>query len=297
METKLETLKSKLSFIKKRGVRPILGNVKISKDGLTCTDLETYLFIKESYGLKEGFQGLEVLGLVPSVSDIDYPTIDFNIDNPADHVTVKLEDLFYCNKFASSDETRLYLNCVAFDNSHMVGINGHIMKTYKTKELSKSYLIPKTSLKILEALTKTYKIKGMVTISFDSDFATIHTEFFKFKARLIQREFPKWQSVVPAKYLQSVKLSGIPKMSLVKPLLNKSTKAVKIECLEGKILLSVPNHDLKFNLGTHESDFCIGVNMEYLETASNGLNTVELKFNNSLSPLLINEAIVMPLRV
>lgn len=297
MTIKLETLKSKLSFIKKRGVRPILGNVQITKDGLTCTDLESYVFVKSNYGLNEGFQGIEVLGLVPSVSDIDYPAIDFDINYNKEHVTVKLDELFYCNKFASDDETRLYLNCVAFDNSHMVGINGHILKSYKTKELTGSYLVPRTSIKVLEGLIKAYKMKGSIDIYFESDFAIIDTEYFKFKARLIQREFPKWQSVVPAKYLQTVKLSGIPKLSVVKPLLNKSTKAVKIECIDGKILLSITGHDLKFNLGTHDSDFSLGINMSYLDITCNGKESVELKFNNSLVPLLINDAIVMPLKL
>jgi DNA polymerase III sliding clamp (beta) subunit (PCNA family) len=296
-------LKTKLKFINGKYARPILKHIEVTPHGLTCTDLETSIFIKDTFNLAVGYQHIDTLGLAPSIPQDSFPQdsfplISFDVDAPEDHVTVKLHDLFYCSKFASNDETRLHLNCVAFDSGHMIGIDGHTMRTFPTTTLSESYLIPRTSLKVLEGLIKGYKVKGDVTIIFKEGHAFINTDFFTFKARLIQREFPKWKLVVPKKFANILTLSNIPKYSAIKPLLNKRTNAVHIICENEKLSLVIPGHELSFDLGTYlGKDFIIGINMAYLERACNGQSTVEFKFNNELSPLLINEAIVMPLKV
>lgn len=295
-QIELNALKTKLAFIKK-SPRPILGYVEVNDKGLTCTDLETYVCIKDSMGLAHGYQKLDTIGLVPSIQSDDYPLTDFNIEAPRDHVTVKLDELFYCLKFASSDETRLHLNGVAFDNGHMVAIDGHTLKVYKSKELSESYIVPRTSLKVLEGLVKAYKIKGEITISFDDAFAIIHTEHFKFKARLIKREFPKWSGAVPAKFTQDLMLTNLPALKDIKPLLNAKTNAVHIVCVDKKLSLKFPDHDNSYDLGEYNGDdFKIGINMKYVDRACNGEKTVNLKFNQAMAAIEINKAIVMPLK-
>jgi DNA polymerase III sliding clamp (beta) subunit (PCNA family) len=296
---KLEQLKTKLNYLKKNK-RPILNMVQVTVDGLQCTDLETDIKIKNTFSLNQGLQKLDSLGLLPSSNDMinEYPELFLKTDYSRDTVTVKIDDLFYCAKFASNDETRLYLNCVAFDSGYMVGIDGHTMKTYKTKKLDESYLIPRTSLKVLDGLIKGYKIKGDITFNFDDSFAYVDNEFFSFKSRLIKREFPKWQTVVPAKYKYNLLMSDLPSLKTIKPLLNPKTNIVHVTSVNKKLSLVIPNQDLSYPIGEYQGDdFTLGVNMTYLERACNGEKLVCLKFNNELAPLEINNAIVMPIKV
>jgi DNA polymerase III sliding clamp (beta) subunit (PCNA family) len=296
---KLEQLKSKLSYLKKNK-RPILNMIQVLPNGLQCTDLETDIKIKNNYGLNEGLQKLDALGLLPSDKSLEgeFPQLFITNKHARDNVTVKINDLFYCLKFASSDETRLYLNCVAFDNSNMVAIDGHTMKTYKTEQLSESYLIPKTSLKVLEGLIKGFKIKETITFSFDDSFAYSDNEFFSFKARLIKREFPKWQTVVPVKFKYNFLMSDLPSLKTIKPLLNPRTSIIKIVSENKKLTLVIPDQDLSYPIGEYQGEnFQLGINMNYLERACNGEKLVCVKFNNELSPLEINNAIVMPMKI
>lgn len=296
---KLEQLKSKLSYLKKNKW-PILNMIQVLPDGLQCSDLETDIEIKNNYGLSEGLQKLDTLGLLPSDKSLEseFPPLFITNNHARDNVTVKLDDLFYCLKFASSDETRLYLNCVAFDNSAMVAIDGHTLKSFKTKELSESYLIPKTSLKVLEGLIKGFKIKETITFSFDDSFAYSDNEFFSFKARLIKREFPKWTSVIPVKFQNNFLMTDLPSLKTIKPLLNPKTSMVKIVSINKKLSLVIPEQDLNYPIGEYQGEnFQLGINMNYLERACNGEKLVCVKFNNELSPLEINNAIVMPMKI
>jgi DNA polymerase III sliding clamp (beta) subunit (PCNA family) len=294
----LKTLKTKLSFIKKQHRSNLRLIEVLSGEGMYCTDLETYVHIKDTFGMIDGFQNIETFGILPSVkSDESVSDKDFTAPKKSEQVTVKLDDLFYCNKFSSSDETRLHLNTVAFDNSNMISINCHVLKKYETKKLKNTYLVPRVSIKILEGLVKSYKIKGDITIKFSSHFAFIDTSHFALKARLINRDFPKWQSVIPTQFKTIVTLNSLPRLVDIKPLLDKRGLSVVIECLDGNITLKIPNHDFSYKIGQHSEDFRVGFNMGYIELVRNNMADITLKFNNELSACEINNAIVMPLKV
>jgi DNA polymerase III sliding clamp (beta) subunit (PCNA family) len=150
----------------------------------------------------------------------------------------------------------------------------------------------------LEGLIKGYKIKNDITFKFYDSFAYADNEFFSFKARLIQREFPKCKSVVPVKFQYNFLMSDLPSLKTIKPLLNPKTSMVKIVSLNKKLMLTIPSQELSYPIGEYQGeDFELGVNMNYLERACNGEKLVCLKFNNSLGPLEINKAIVMPLKI
>lgn len=301
---KLEQLKTKLRHLKK-AYRPILNHVHISNLGIYCTDLETNILIKNNYGLKEGLKLLDTLSTeidLPSNVEIsEYPIID--VDKiKGETITVKIDDLFRVNQFSSNDETRMFLNCVCFDVDHMVAVDGHKLKAIELdKKLKHSYLVPNTSLKILKGLLGGYKIKDTISFKLSENYAWIDNEFFTMKIRLITREFPKWRTILPKKFEYEFKIDKPIDFKALKPVINKYNKRIILESVSGTVYLKLDEvKDYQgIIIGTCSSseNFIIGVNAEYLDLAANGEKQYSVKFNSSLSPLLINEAIVMPLKV
>lgn len=296
----LKQLKPKLNYIKKN-TRPRLTQIKVNSDSLECHDLETYVKIKDNHGMSEGLQQYSTLGLTSSTSDVDeYPT--YNIDrNHRDVINIDMSKLERCLQFASKDETRLYLNGVAINAGHLVATDGHTMKSYELdNQLEHNYILPSTSLKVLIKLLKGYKMTGLVTLTLNESWATVENSQFSFSMRLIQREYPKWQNIVPTGFKHTIAIDyfndALNKKELFK--VDKRSNSCRLLGSEGNVYLVPKNYpDTKIIVGTASEEFEIGFNFDYLVRAANKRDTFFIKFNNNLSPIEVNDSIVMPLKL
>lgn len=294
----LKKVKTALNFIKKTN-RPILQYIEVKNGLLTCTDLDTSIKIKDSFELKEGLQDIATFGLTDGLPlDDDFPLVDFDI-NKVDTVTLlSIDKLAYIAKFASNDETRIFLNGVAIDSGHMVACSGFVLNCEELDdEIGGSYIMPTTSIKILVKLCKAYGIKN-ITIDLDDTFAVIDNVKFTLKMRLIQRQFPKWEALIPNKYANTLKIDTWIDFKKLKPLFEIKPMCT-IKYINGSIVL-IPKHypEKQYVLGKSDEKFDdIGYNPSYLELASNGQKSFEIKYNPGVKPSLVNEAIVMPLKL
>lgn len=298
----VKKLKPKLSQFKKAGkYRPICGQALVESDGLYMSDLECWLHVKDTFGLGEGFQDIDTLGLLDSVQDNvqEFPVFP-SLNNVKDSVHVDYKELEDLNNYASDDETRLHLNGVCFDDLNIVATNGHILKCSPLyKELEQSYIIPKTGVELLVKLCKLYKIVNDVQLSFNENYVVVNTVNFDLTIRLIKREFPNWKRIVPETYKHTMFMTEFPKLKDIKPLLDGRSMGVKLLCEGGMVKLVCPKHDKEINVkGTCTlEDFEIGFNARYLDIASQGHKEFEIKFNSELAPCEVNGAIVMPLKL
>lgn len=296
----LKQLKPKLNFIKKNA-RPILTMVKVTKNSLEVNDLETYVTIKKNYGLSEGLHRYDTLGLVAGEgTDInEYPLAP--IGTHQDVILVSLSDLEHTLKYASKDETRLHLNGVAIDGGFMVATDGHTLNRVKLeKETSRNYIMPRNSLTILIKLLKGYKLTGLIRIEFNDSHALVENAQFKVSMRLIERDFVRWQAIIPTKgFLNEIDVSEMPDFKDFKLLLNKRSNACIIKASEGYVSLVPKLHpDNSYVIGAYTGDdFELGFNFDYLVRAAKKDKSFKIKFNNLLSPCEVNGSIVMPLKL
>lgn len=299
----LKQLKPKLNFIKKiKTCRPILTMVKVTKNSLEVNDLETYVTIKDNHGLSEGLHYYDTLGLVASEGAVDineYPLPP--VGTHQDVILVSLSDLEHTLKYASKDETRLYLNGVAINGGYMVATDGHTLNRVKLeKETSRNYIMPRNSLTVLIKLLKGYKFTGLIRIEFNDSHALVENAQFKVSMRLIERDYPKWQAIIPTKgFLNEVDVSEMPDFKDFKLLLNKRSNACIIKASEGYVYLVPKLHpDNSYVIGAYTGDdFELGFNFNYLVRAAKKDKAFKIKFNNLLSPCEVNGSIVMPLKL
>lgn len=297
----LKQLKPKLGFIRNK-YRPILSNIKVSKTHMICTDLETTIEFNDNFDLTPGLQGINTLGLLESSSEHldDFPhlTIDENFQKRA---IVNWQELMLVNKHASKDETRLQLNGVCFDNDYMVATTGHHLKCVKIASgtIEDSFIVPRTSLVILEKLLKLYKCKDETTeILFNEKFATVKTEYFTWQARIIQREFPRWAYAIPTSFKRGFKVTNWQGVKEVKPLLNKHMPTCRIVGEGSYVFFKIPDRGYSLPIGVKTGDdFEIGFNAEYFDLASEGKGEFIIKWNDNLNPIEVNGVIVMPLKI
>ena len=296
----LKQLKPKLNFIKKNA-RPILTMVKVTKNSLEVNDLETYVTIKYNHGLSEGLHRYDTLGLVAGegAANLDeYPLAP--IGTYQDVILVSLSDLEHTLKYASKDETRLQLNGIAIDSGYMVATDGHTLNRVKLNEkTSRDYIMPRTSLTVLIKLLKGYKLTGIVRIEFNDSHALVENAQFKVSMSLMERDYPKWQAIIPISFKNEIDVSDMPDFKDFKLLLDKRSNACSIKASEGYVCLVPKLHpDNSYVIGAYTGDdFELGFNFDYLVRAANKDKSFKIKFNKLLRPCEVNGSIVMPLKL
>ena len=283
----------------KKSTRPILSQVKINTTSLTVTDLETTIKFHDNYGLSKGLHSIETLGLIDTPQDSsDYPVIPMDIPNTTDTFTLLLSALESLIPFASKDETRLHLKGIAVDYSNFVATDGFTLKHLPIiGRTENSYIMPVNSMKILVKLFKKFKLKGEISFQVDDIDLIVNTEYFTLKAKLIQREYPKWQSIIPTKFDKKIVIDNWIDFKELKPLFNQRSFACTLENIEGNIVLKIPNIDNQYIIGKAEINFKLGYNVKLIERAIGKSKAFNIQFNNEVAPTLINEAIIMPLKV
>lgn len=256
----------------------------------------------------------------------EYPQILFNNNN---QFNLKSEDIVKIisrtSHAMSTDETRINLNGIflQLNNGKLrsVAIDGHRLALIdlngyelENNSLEDGIIIPRKGISELKKLADFYPEKD-ISVSLDDSFISfsVDNEYF-LSIRLIAREYPKYQTVIPAKTTYSFLIdrnSLIDAIKRIKILSNEKTNGIKFSIGSEKLSISA-NHpslghakeDLPINYDGNDIE--IGFNAKYMVETLNVLdvNEVTFEFNNELSPVVIKSVemqeflgIVMPLKL
>lgn len=297
---KLDKIKTLLSYATKQKYRAELHHALVSPKGIQVSDLETNVLIK-SIELPLGVYKIDQLGEFCKASEFvrvdDLPTIDWK-QREDDKIHVGIKTLETINKHSSDDETRIFLNSIYFDQENIVATNGYHLKSVKhDQELKYQYIIPNGSIDILVKLCKAFKTSQAV-LRFNDSWVTCDSEHFTWQSRLINREYLKYQAIIPKKWNNKLEIKNFPELKTYKPFLEKRKEKSVISLVNGEIFFSIPSTDIKIKIGeSDDKDFDIGFNPLFLEIAREDKRDFIIKWNSELSPVLVNDSIVMPLKL
>lgn len=260
---------------------------------LSCSDLETEITLYDCFGLSQGYYTTTTL-----LTGVKHQGVDMYrfmsalvVDN---YVTVPVGSLADVYQYTSKDETRLHLNGVFFGNDEMVATDGCRLKILEVTGTGKNgYILPRESVRLLLRLCKLYKVES-ININLGESYAYVNTKHFNVRMRLINREYPRYQSVVPKRYKTTLKI--------VQAIRYKDSKSIlkydkcRINVSNGSVTLynGVDTKTIGYCDVLEEFSFCI--NMKYLDVASQGLKEFEIKYNNEFNVINVNGALIMPIR-
>lgn len=225
----------------------------------------------------------------------------------------------------STDETRLYLNGIFLQLTdsklRAVAIDGHRLALLDTSEflgdnkfLVDGVIVPRKGISELKKIADTYPEDDMA-ISLDDSFMFVNArnEYF-LSIRLIAREYPKYQTVIPAKTTNRFHIDRNAVLNAVKRikiLSNEKTNGIKLNIQPGELIISTNHPALgqateKLPIAYDGKSTEIGFNAKYLIENLSVLNEsdVTFEFNNELSPVVIKAddlpeflGIIMPLKL
>jgi len=225
----------------------------------------------------------------------------------------------------STDETRLYLNGIYLQLTdsklRSVAIDGHRLALLDTHEfigenkfLSDGVIVPRKGINELKKIAETYP-EDEVAISLDDSFMFVNArnEYY-LSIRLIAREYPKYQTVIPSKTTNRFRIDRnaiLNAVKRVKILSNEKTNGVKLYIAPGELTISTnhpalgqANETLPITYDGKETE--IGFNAKYLIESLSVLNETDVtfEFNNELTPVVIKAddlpeflGIIMPLKL
>ncbi|MDP7321943.1 MAG: DNA polymerase III subunit beta [Bacteriovoracaceae bacterium] len=257
----------------------------------------------------------------------DYPQVSF--ENSSKAINLKSRDILkIINKTShaiSSDETRVNLNGIYFQQLDQklraVAIDGHRLALLDLNDfnsennvLQDGVIIPKKGINELKKLADTYIDMDFI-LHLDESFlyASANEEYF-LSIRLIAREYPKYQTVIPSKTSFAINLDRNSLYNAVKRirlLSNEKTNAIKFAITSTELKISANHPSLGHATETIPIDYDgkemeIGFNAKYMLDTLNVLDVNEIiyEFNNELSPVIVRSdeeenflGIVMPLKI
>lgn len=223
------------------------------------------------------------------------------------------------------DETRIFLNGIFLQQTNhklrAVATNGYTFALIDSKgldtpheTLSKGIIIPKKGVAVLRKLIE-QDIESSLNISVDESFMYVSSgDKDRLSIRLIARDYPPYQTVIPAQISYSMTVSKdhlLNAIKRVKVLANEKSNAIKFSIDQGKLTISA-SHPV-FGEATEKLDVdytgkCIdiGFNARYIMDSLSvfGDDDITFEFNNELSPVVIKSqelqeflGIVMPLKI
>lgn len=257
----------------------------------------------------------------------DFPHLTFeNVENsfllPANHINTIVNKTAFA---VSQDETRLYFSGIFLQDIEgqlrSVACDGHRLSLLDTKvplenitPLINGIIIPKRGISELKKLADSYSDLE-VKMSVDESFIyfSANNEYF-FSIRLIAREYPNYQTVIPTKFAQTVRIDKnkfLDAVKRIKIMSHEKTNAVKIKLQNEEMLLSANHPSLgdafeKIPLEFSGKQIEFGFNAKYLIDGLNAIDGEELilDYNNELTPVIIRSdkhseylGMIMPLRL
>lgn len=225
----------------------------------------------------------------------------------------------------STDETRLYLNGIFFQITdsklRSVAIDGHRLALLDTHEfigenkfLVDGVIVPRKGISELKKIADTFP-EDDVSISLDDSFMFVNArnEYY-LSIRLIAREYPKYQTVIPAKTTNRFHIDRNAVLNAVKRikiLSNEKTNGIKFNIQKNELVISTNHPALgqaseNLPISYDQKPTEIGFNAKYLIESLSVLNETDVtfEFNNELSPVVIKAedipeflGIIMPLKL
>ncbi len=260
-------------------------------------------------------------------SSDDYPQVTF--ENSSKPIILKSKDLLEVigktSHAISNDETRINLNGIYFQHIESklraVAIDGHRLALLdinnfqsENSVLSDGVIIPKKGIAELKKLADTYS-EGEVKINIDESFlyASANEDYF-LSVRLIAREYPKYQTVIPSKTSFSFTLEKsnlVDAVKRIRLLSNEKTNGIKFSITNTDLKISADHPSLGHATETLLIDYDgneleIGFNAKYMIEVLTVLDVSEItfEFNNELSPVIVRSVeeenflgIIMPLKI
>lgn len=331
--TKLELIATDLEVSAK-----IILPAKIEKEGSFCINSkniaeilrelpndEVVISVENSNMLNLSCKNINYSLLITSADE--FPQLTFQ--NQSSEFRLKTKQISHIiNKTShaiSTDETRLYLNGIYFQITdsklRAVAIDGHRLALLDTHEfigenkfLTDGVIIPRKGISELKKIAESYP-EDDVSISLDDSFMFVNArnEYY-LSIRLIAREYPKYQTVIPAKTTNRFHIDRNAIMNAVKRikiLSNEKTNGIKLNIQKNELVIST-NHpalgqateSLPISYDGKATE--IGFNAKYLIESLSVLNETDVtfEFNNELSPVVIKAedipeflGIIMPLKL
>lgn len=256
----------------------------------------------------------------------DYPHLTFNeVDDFKMKSADIVEMISKTSHAISTDETRLYLNGIFLQEANQklraVAIDGHRLALLdvnefigSNKNLVDGVIIPRKGINELKKICEA-DLSSEISLSLDESFLYVsNKENYNLSIRLIAREYPKYQTVIPAKTSYDftiAKTTLINAVKRIKILSNEKTNGIKFILNENKLTISSSHPSLGkasevIEIDYHGQDLEIGFNAKYIiDTLSVFDNEdIKLEFNNELSPVVIKSeklpdflGIIMPLKL
>ncbi len=264
--------------------------------------------------------------LVVSNSD-EYPTLAFpENENAIKMPAATLVDIINRTSFAvSTDETRLFLNGIFLQEIdsklRAVATDGHRLAMYETSvgELNNQFLIngiivPSKGIFELKRISETF-FDQEINIHIDESFifAFVKDKYY-LSIRLIARDYPKYQEVIPNKTSFSMIVDRdlfLDAVKRIKIMSSEKSHGVRIH-LKKNIMTIMANHPSlghaieNVPIEYDDEEFEIGFNAKYLIDTFSCLDSGEiiLEFNNVYKPVIIRSTslpdflgIIMPLKL
>lgn len=235
----------------------------------------------------------------------------FEVD--ADDLKTWLERVAYC---MSTEETRYYL-CGVFMHVYngairFVATDGHrfaMQDTNIASEDSYGVIIPR---KTVSELVKLCANGGTIKVDWSDRMFIAANEDTTLTSKLIDATYPEYERVIPHSNDNKLTIDANTIKAAsdrVASINDEKTRAVKIECRNGEVDLSVQARNDNSANETIDADcnfdLVIGVNSRYFADAMNRINgDASLEFADSNTPMLIREvgddsylSLIMPVRV
>lgn len=261
------------------------------------------------------------------LSSDEFPKLDFANNNAQFEISSeKLTEIISKTSHAiSTDETRIYLNGLFLQEVdsklRAVATDGHRLSLLETElnrhniePLQNGVIIPRKGVSEIKKLVESFP-NEVLKICLDESFFSINaSDKYFLSVRLIAREYPKYQAVIPQKTtykLTTDRNSFFDAVRRIKIMSNEKSNGVRIKVFSKEMVISanhpsLGNAEEKIEISYNGKDIEIGFNGKYLlDTLSvfdSGEITMEL--NNELNPVLVKSpthpnflGIIMPLKL
>jgi DNA polymerase-3 subunit beta len=225
----------------------------------------------------------------------------------------------------STDETRINLNGIFFQKIdsklRCVAIDGHRFALIELNQfefvnsaLQDGIIVPRKGIMELKKISESYP-NGDINFSVNESFIEASVDGkYELSVRLIAREYPKYQNILPSKTLESItvdKTALYDSIKRVRVLSNEKTYGIKFSLSENKLEIK----SSQSALGSAKEEIPviykginieIGFNAKYIMETLQVFETQEVtfEFNNELSPVLVKSvdfpdflALIMPLKL
>lgn len=333
-DNKLEIIATDLEVTAK-----IILNANISEDGTFCLntknifdivrelpDAQVELTVHKNKNLLE-LNCKKINYSLLITSSEEYPQTNF--ENSLESFKISSENIIKIiskvSHSVSTDETRINLNGIYLQKLdsklRSVAIDGHRLALLDihnfesdNQSLTDGIIIPKKGINELKRVADSFP-DSSVKIAVDDSFMYINAnDQYYLSIRLIAREYPKYQTVIPSKTTlkmvvdRNILLDAVRRIRILS---NEKTNGIKLRLSNMSLSVSANHPSLGHALETVPANYEgaemeIGFNAKYMLDVLSILdfNEITFEFNNELSPVIIRTeefadflGIIMPLKL